>query len=50
MTGSPSVGGLSRSLIRDRTWNFFMDATVFAFLFAIIYAMVAVARYWFSAR
>ena len=49
MTGSLSVGGLSRSLIRDRTWNFFMDATVFAFLFAIIYAMVAVARYWFSA-
>jgi NitT/TauT family transport system permease protein len=49
MTGSQSVGGLSRSLIRDRTWNFFMDATVFAFLFAIIYAMVAVARYWFSA-
>jgi NitT/TauT family transport system permease protein len=43
------VPGLSRSLIRDRTWNFFMDATVFAVLFAIIYAIIAVARYWFSA-
>jgi NitT/TauT family transport system permease protein len=41
--------GLSRSLIRDRTWNFFMDAIVFAVLFAAIYAIVAVARYWFSA-
>jgi NitT/TauT family transport system permease protein len=40
---------LSRSLIRDRTWNFLMDATVFAALFATIYAIVAVARYWFSA-
>jgi NitT/TauT family transport system permease protein len=40
---------LSRSLIRDRTWNFFMDAIVFAALFAIGYAIVAVARYWFSA-
>src|SRR5580658_2404560 len=41
--------GLSRSLIQDRTWNFLMDATVFAALFAVIYAIVAVARYWFSA-
>src|SRR5271170_5501503 len=41
--------GLSRSLIRDRTWNFFMDAIVFAVLFAAIYSIVAVARYWFSA-
>ena len=41
--------GLSRSLIRDRTWNFFMDAIVFAVLFATVYAIVAVARYWFSA-
>ncbi len=40
---------LSRSLIRDRTWNFLMDATVFAALFALLYAVVAVARYWFSA-
>src|SRR5580692_1601810 len=44
-----TVPGLSRSLIRDRTWNFFMDAIVFACLFATGYAMVAVARYWFSA-
>jgi NitT/TauT family transport system permease protein len=44
-----TVPGLSRSLIRDRTWNFFMDAIVFAVLFAFIYAIVAVARYWFSA-
>jgi NitT/TauT family transport system permease protein len=40
---------LSRALIKDRTWNFFMDAIVFAALFAIGYAIVAVARYWFSA-
>ncbi|HTW65480.1 MAG TPA: ABC transporter permease subunit [Bryobacteraceae bacterium] len=44
-----TVPGLSRSLIRDRSWNFFMDAIVFALLFAVIYAIVAVARYWFSA-
>jgi len=44
-----TVPGLSRALIRDRSWNFFMDAIVFAFLFATVYAIVAVARYWFSA-
>ncbi len=50
MTGNmTSASGLSRSLIRDRTWNFLMDAIVFAVLFAIVYSMVAVARYWFSA-
>jgi len=43
-----TVPGLSRSLIPDRTWNFFMDAIVFAVLFAVVYAIVAVARYWFS--
>jgi NitT/TauT family transport system permease protein len=43
-----TVTGLSRSLIRDRTWNFFMDAIVFAGLFAVGYAIVDVARYWFS--
>jgi NitT/TauT family transport system permease protein len=49
MTGNLTATGLSRSLIQDRTWNFLMDATVFAALFAVIYAIVAVARYWFSA-
>jgi len=44
-----NVPGLSRSLIPDRTWNFLMDATVFAGLFALVYSIVAVARYWFSA-
>jgi NitT/TauT family transport system permease protein len=44
-----TVPGLSRSLIPDRTWNFFMDAIIFAGLFALVYAIVAVARYWFSA-
>ncbi|HTB18888.1 MAG TPA: ABC transporter permease subunit [Bryobacteraceae bacterium] len=44
-----TASSLARSQIRDRTWNFFMDAIVFAVLFATIYAMVAVARYWFSA-
>ena len=43
-----TVPGLARSLIKDRTWNFFMDAIVFAGLFAVGYAVVAVARYWFS--
>ncbi|MGA2215358.1 MAG: ABC transporter permease subunit, partial [Bryobacteraceae bacterium] len=43
-----TLHGLSRSVIRDRTWNFFMDAIVFASLFAIGYAVVSVARYWFS--
>src|SRR5271170_4186436 len=49
MTGNLTTTSLSRSLIQDRTWNFLMDATVFAALFAMIYAIVAVARYWFSA-
>ncbi len=49
MIENPAGTGLSRSLIPDRTWNFLMDATVFAALFAILYAIVAVARYWFSA-
>jgi len=44
-----TVPGLARSLVKDRTWNFFMDAIVFAGLFAVAYAVVAVARYWFSA-
>jgi len=48
MTENQTVLGLSRSLIRDRTWNLFMDAIVFAGLFATGYAIVAVARYWFS--
>jgi NitT/TauT family transport system permease protein len=43
-----TVPGLARSLIKDRTWNFFMDAIVFAGLFAVAYAVLAVARYWFS--
>ncbi len=49
MIENPAGTGLSRSLIQDRTWNFLMDATVFAALFAILYAIVAVTRYWFSA-
>jgi NitT/TauT family transport system permease protein len=49
MTGKPAATGLSRSLIPDRTWNFFVDAIIFAGLFASVYAIVAVARYWFSA-
>jgi NitT/TauT family transport system permease protein len=49
MIGNLTFPGLSRSVIRDRTWNFFMDAIVFAVLFASVYAIVAVARYWFSA-
>ena len=44
-----TVPGLSRSLIPDRTWDFFMDAIIFAGLFALAYAIVSVARYWFSA-
>ncbi|HUA19114.1 MAG TPA: ABC transporter permease subunit [Bryobacteraceae bacterium] len=44
-----TIYALSRSLIRDRSWNFLMDAAVFATLLAIGFAIVAVARYWFSA-
>jgi NitT/TauT family transport system permease protein len=49
MTVNLTATSLSRSLIPDRTWNFFMDTIVFAGLFAIAYAIVSVARYWFSA-
>jgi len=44
-----TIHALSRSHIRDRSWNFLMDAVVFAALLAIGYAMVTVTRYWFSA-
>lgn len=44
-----TVPSLSRSLIPGRTWNIFMDAIVFGVLFAIVYAIISVARYWFSA-
>lgn len=43
-----TVIGLSRSVVRERSWNLFMDAAVFAGLFAIGYSIVAIARYWFS--
>ena len=49
MTGNLTTTSLSRTLIRDRTWNFFVDAIIFAGLFATVYAIVSVARYWFSA-
>jgi len=42
-------GLLSRSLIRDRSWNFLMDAAVFGTLLAIGFSMVRIAQYWFSA-
>jgi NitT/TauT family transport system permease protein len=44
-----TLPSLSRSLIRDRSWNFLLDGAVFAALLAVGYAVVAVARYWFSA-
>ena len=43
-----TIHALSRSLIRDRSWNFLLDGAVFAALLAIGYAMVTVTRYWFS--
>ncbi|HEX5229665.1 MAG TPA: ABC transporter permease subunit, partial [Bryobacteraceae bacterium] len=43
-----TVIGLSRSVVGNRSWNFLMDATVFAGLFAAAYSIVSIARYWFS--
>ena len=40
---------LSRSLVQKRSWPFLIDAAVFGALLAVIYAIVAVGRYWFGA-
>jgi len=40
---------LSRSQAQQRTWPFLLDAAVFGALMAIVWAMVAVGRYWFGA-
>ncbi len=38
----------ARSLVPERTWPFFLDLTVAAFCLAGFYAVLFVARYWFS--
>jgi NitT/TauT family transport system permease protein len=38
----------ARSLVPERTWPFFLDLTVAAFCLALFYAVLFVARYWFS--
>lgn len=40
---------LSRSQIRERSWPFLLDAVVLGAVLAVIYALVAVGRYWFGA-
>ena len=40
---------LARPQAYKRTWSFLIDMTVFGALVAVIYAMVAVGRYWFGA-
>ena len=41
--------GLSRSQIHQRSRSLLIDLAVFGGLFAIVYAMVAIGRYWFGA-
>ena len=39
---------LSRALVVERTWPFFLDLTVAAALLAGFYAILWVAKFWFS--
>jgi NitT/TauT family transport system permease protein len=39
---------LSRALVRERTWPFFIDLSVAAALLAGFYAILWVAKFWFS--
>jgi NitT/TauT family transport system permease protein len=39
----------TRSRVHQRTWPIILDAAVFGAMMAIIWAMVAIGRYWFSA-
>jgi NitT/TauT family transport system permease protein len=41
-----STQTLSRTLILERTWPFFLDITVAAFALAAFYAVLRVAHYW----
>ena len=40
---------LGRAIVRDRTWSWLLDAGVFAFAFACVWAVVVIARYWSGA-
>ena len=44
-----TMPSLSRSQIRERSWPFLLDAMVFGAVVAVLYAMVAVGRYWIGA-
>ncbi|MEO7143270.1 MAG: ABC transporter permease subunit [Bryobacteraceae bacterium] len=39
----------SRSLIRERSWSWVLDAAVFGVALAVAYAVLVVARYWLGA-
>jgi NitT/TauT family transport system permease protein len=39
---------LSRALVRERTWPFFIDVSVAAALLAAFYAILWIAKFWFS--
>ncbi|MGP8247657.1 MAG: ABC transporter permease [Bryobacteraceae bacterium] len=44
-----SLPGLSRSLIRERTWPLLVDAAVFGVVLAAIYAVLTTVHYWMGA-
>jgi NitT/TauT family transport system permease protein len=44
-----NVQDLSRSALYKRSWPFLIDLGVFGALMAVVYAIVAVGRYWFGA-
>jgi NitT/TauT family transport system permease protein len=42
------IPGLSRSLIRERSWSILVDLLVFGLVLAGIYGVLTLARYWFG--
>src|SRR5580698_6000480 len=44
-----SVPGLSRSLIRERSWSALVDLLVFSIVLAAIFGVLTIGRYWLGA-
>jgi NitT/TauT family transport system permease protein len=44
-----TIGLFSRSVIRERSWPWLVDAVVFLILAACIYGVLNIAHYWFGA-
>ncbi len=43
------VRTFAQSTVRDRTWSWLVDLTVFTGVVVVLYALTVITRYWFSA-